>query len=378
MDYENFELMRDDIVTKIINSPQQITSNIIFKSDTTPKHDLKPYKSTDFVRKYDIYGHNLTLEKYFQYYPFLQITSTKKIDQNGDKYDEYNISADIFTNSVICSYLITDLYQSTGLPKYGLDGNLITYQAFVNGGVGYKITTNQRLSLYNFVKKQKNLTTMKVYSGSNNFLVNCVNLSILTSTLIQTFTNLKYLKNKLDFKSNRCSIDNWFIIKQPVNIKAYNIHHKFQFMILLGMFDFSEIKYKSPKLRINLYQQDEVNEILNFEDKDNGYYILKPWTSIQINTKTRNNIPLDWDGVLFLVSMMIVPEIYYAIVSNSYLFDLLITKTFHPNEVDRLMSGIKNCVERRIESNYEKALNLATGIRFKIGMIDRIVSYFES
>ncbi len=374
MDFRNFELVREDVVTKILTNTSKINPKIIPKATTIPEYDLLPFQKTETTRKYQIDDQALTLEKYFKYYPFMNITSKKEVDKDGNKILVYDVSSDIFTNSVLCSYLVSDLYQTLTLEKYGLDGYLLTYFAFVKDKIGYKVTSSQKTKLSKYLTQHP--THMTVYRGSDGYTVAGINFEILTSTLIQIFTNLKYLKAKLGLKSNRCSVDNWVVLPRDVNIRAYGINHRTSFLVAMASFDYTSITYVYSGVKINLYQQDEINEELIFAAQTYGYHILKPWVSFRAGTKTKNYVPVDWDGVLFVVSLLLVPEAYYSIITDPELFDLLVTKTFHVDDVKRLLVKIRGLVDRRVDSTYEVALEVATGVRFREGLIDRVVAYF--
>lgn len=374
MDFRNFELVREDVVTKILTNTSKIDPKIISKVTTIPEYDLLPFQKTETTRRYQIDDQVLTLEKYFKYYPFMTIKSKKEVDKDGNKITVYDVGSDIFTNSVLCSYLVSDLYQAQGRLKYGLDGYLLTYFAFVKDQMGYKVTSSQNTKLSKYLTQH--LSHMTVYRGSDSYDVTGIKFEFLTSTLIQIFTNLKYLKSKLGLKSNRCSVDNWVVLPRNVHIRVYGVNHHTSFLATIASFDYTSITYAQSGMKINLYQQDEVNQELIFAEQAYGYHILKPWVSFRAGTKTKNHVPVDWDGVLFLVSLLLVPEAYYSIITDPELFDLLVTKTFHIDDVKRLLIKIRGLVDRRVESTYAVALEVATGVRFKEGLIDRVVAYF--
>lgn len=350
-----------------------IISKILLDYTKTPLTQYKPtfkYNKTSFEesyrnKRYSILDTTRTLVIYYPYLPFYRATK---------KGTDITIGSDIFTNGSIILSILSLVYQNIAKKKYGLDGYVMSYLSSYHLKYAYRITSDLRYSVSQFISENPVKTLLN--KGSDVFSGKMLSSVFLSSILIQMFSNLSYLKESLDFRGNRVSVENVYISDAKVDIRYAGIKHKSDFLVVAYNFDYSEVKYPYGDQTYYVYQEDEYNQQLVFER--GAYTRLLTWDMYRIDQRPHNYIPKDWDAITFIVSFMMIPEVYYAVTTNPELYRVLIQSTFPGKHKDIIMSKIYNIVSKGMTPSYDRALNILKGMSFKEGMIDRVLSYFAS
>lgn len=362
LNFELAEKIRYETIDYVYSNPDDVLNTKTF----TPKNkegildiidvtNVRPYRTNNPVSYYQI-DSGFTLKKYSDYTPKLDVEKDKKV---------YHIGTDSFTNSTLISFLLGRIYQNEGTETYGLDGYNLNYKSYVlkndSGLTGYQITNATQYTLIDYFKDvSKNI--IEVYHKNSTKKVPVIPKAEFLNVLKQVMSNLLYLKT-FNFKGNRVTVNNIAIINDEVNINYNNINVKSNIMTLISNFDYSELKTEHDGKQYHFYPNNEINIQPVFKTSL-GYHQMKSWSTFRINEVSGNQVPVEWDTVTFITSLLMIPEVYYLVISDLDLERYLIREVFHPNDIEYFLTKIRDIVKNKSKITYSLVRKTLKEVRF--------------
>ncbi len=361
LDFELSEKDRYETIHKLYLQPEKILNMSPFlpiNEENTEINSIiqkRPYRKDDLVSYYKI-DPTLTLKKYSNYIPILDVKNNNGV---------YQIKTDSFTNGTIISFLLGWMYQNGVTDKYGLDGYNINYKTLVieNNSklTGYQITNTSQYTLVDYFRDiPKNI--IEVYHLSTTQKVPIIPKAKFLDIIKQVISNLLYLKT-LNFKGNRVTVDNIAIVDGETDIHYHKIDNKSDVIALISNFDYAELKTEYNGNTYYFKPKNEINIQPVFKLKS-GYYKLKSWSTFRINDLSGNQIPIEWDTVTFVISLLMIPEVYYLVITDLELERYLIRDIIHPDDIEYLLLKIRDIVKNKTKITYSLVQSTLKEIRF--------------
>lgn len=357
----NYYKLRDGVTGMVLDETYSIAnlnSTWVVKSDFKLPRSFKTFDDNQYYQLDDY-----TVKKY-SYFPYSRIIKSN---------NTYHIATDSLTNSTLISYLISVVYEQNQIPMKGYNliytnyiykhSNLITNQS-----TGYQLSNALDYNLIDYINDMEK-DMIEVYNQTSTDIVPVIPKTAFLDILKQISSNLIYLKIKNDFRGNRVIADLIGVSEEPIKYNYQKIKVNSSYTFFISDFDYSEIKIESSNYKYHLYQSAELTQKLTFSFKD-GYYRLNSWSALEYgqpkvkyNMKKHPSAPLEWDMVTFIISLLLIPEVYYLVISDTELSDAMLNQIFHQEDIAYLITKIKNNMNKK--TSYAFVINILKDIRFK-------------
>ena len=340
-DIEDYKSYQTEILNMLYNDTQQL-SEINTKWPHTSNLKLgRPFKKVNDTYYYNtIMG--ITIKKY-PYNPYVKIVSGGK---------KYTILSSDFINSTLISYVIADK-----MDVYGMPLNII-YNNYIEKKEIFQFMNDCSSTLIDFVD---DYDKVEIYENTSTKIVRITSKNSIIDILKQISASLIYLKTEFSFRGNRVIASEIGIRVEPVKYKYDNIEVDSDFTFFISNFDHSYIKIKKNDTQYEIFEGNELVRKPHFT-YDGGYYKLDTWSVLKFNSDKSVLVPLEWDIVTFVVSLLLMPRVYFSVVTDSGLRNQMIHQIFHESDIQYLMSNIR---KNHGKSSYESITGILSNVRFK-------------
>lgn len=299
---------------------------------------------------------NLVLEKYLELNLYYQVS----FDQGM-----FRVRSDRFTNGNLITHLLFSRLRRVYLNRART--------------VGYRFKTAPESSLLEYINRKEHQKLSQLDQGSEIVITPSIRFDFFRGLLLQILTRMRLLKDRFDLSIERTTLEDLQIESrvsgEPVKLKE----------VIFNQLDWARMKYYSSGKIYHFYPENEVNQELILRpitlpgDYSPQYYQLQSYSSFRSgHHRNFQPHPEDWDAVLLLISLLSVPVIYREVISRPSLDQALIGDNFHWEDQKRIRAFLKKSTQRDHFSDYRKTLEALKEVRWKVGVIDRVLEYLKS
>lgn len=351
----------------------------------------------EIISSYEPYTNLQILKEYQSPMNMCLFKTDNILDPNNTIY----ISSDEYTNNLLISIFINEIYTKLP-PNSGMKGTLKLIDTTIyNKSKSNKGEKVERVGL-NLYQRTSNLDEFMSDIKNFYFLENrdvsdfskqIYRKKIFTESFIidiftQLLVNLQFLQKNYQFTHGNLFVDNICISKEPIKIEYSTIRHTSELTFRIRNFSYSSMNLKrypgeNPNL-IRLFNSDDYAKgyfmIFPFKpiiDKslDEPYYLIEDFINLQTLAKIRHlGIPYysSFDTISIIVSLLLVPEIYYGVMTNPILKNVIWDSLWHPKDQSMIFTKITNKMSEGINS-YEVVLDILRGTWIKCKLTDELV-----
>jgi hypothetical protein len=332
-----------------------------------------------------------------------------------DIKDLVYVGSDVFTNEVLVSILVNKIYDYYGEPN-GLSGYTRHYGSsiceFARNRYGLNFIEYANYgNIPMFIRDFPEVTSVISESQFGTFrqseeFVEDIALSDYTiiDMVKQVVSNLHLLQTYGQFNHGSMTVTNVVVRSEAVQFE-YNgvqVNSRFKYMI-------SDYGYSAVSINLEQESSDIENYPSGYEPKFFRFYnrsgsaekILtlfpfKPSVEIDVDGVTFTvdspaaidnlsqirhlGIPYhrSWDTMTFLVSLLMLPEVFYTVFRSPYLKSVLWDSIVPLEDSSVLYKDIKNSVIARSEPNITNVVRILKGRKIKCNMTDLLLANLSS
>jgi len=305
------------------------------------------------------------------------------------------IGSDKFTNSILIGYLLNLIYEpnppnNNSLNMYGLDGITRTYAATtcLNGSNEKGLLFTQYSSLGSLNNLLTELYGIKYFEKAelpDGQQIIKANYKFTVDLLKQLLANLHFLTYNYFFNHGGLIASDINIDEKVADIDYLNVKVKSNFTARIDNFEHAAITVaKDQNTIIRLYNRSYVGEKLFYvapfspnvaKQLGEEYYTLGGKFNASSLTEIRHmGIPYysSFDAYTLLISIMIIPEFFYTIFSDTNLENLFNTLFFREDR-STVYAGIYQAVMGKRPNNYDTVLTILRGKKLKCNMLTDVL-----
>ena len=325
---------------------------------------------------------------------------TREANQNcsSNKPSSQYIGSDKFTNAYLIGLILTQIYEAKKNSLGGVQKLLgATICMANNKGILLMEDVNENFGnfivspLYNNFKIWKGFTQL-VGGHREDWLIRP---NVIFSIVKQVIANLEFLKAEATFQHGNLTVENLLvnIPKFPSIQSIRTVDFKglkwYSYMeIKLTNFDYASIDYQiSPNNSVRLFKSSSslVGKFLPaYSSKVTGtspdlYYQLDSNFVKTLMYKIRyTGFPYyyDFDIYTFMVSLSLIPQIYYMVnddTSLKQLWNLL----WHPDEISKANNLIANAMYKG-DHSYAAVTDILNNLKLKCKVSDKLITYLKT
>lgn len=300
------------------------------------------------------------------------------------------LATDEFTNETLIAYGIDTLYTAYGFPTGNtyikhIDAGLcsngsdtlsgINIMEYANYGDLSNITKNKELDIY---REEYSFRDTR----NNNFTIIGLKTEYILNIIKQVLSTIYFLQSTGNFIHGDLKVANVLLSSQSNNSNYKGLNLNAPFTIKIADFGKSAItlQFKGTE-PFRLYNRDRLAEayleFIPFKPKTGvtfgqKYYILDSFLNVQVYAQSRHlGIPFysSYDIYTFIVSMFMVPEFYYKLISDKVLIETVWNPLWFPDEASKVLSRISNYVKDGKTPSFDNTISILKGIRLKCELI---------
>lgn len=342
------------------------------------------------------------LDELFLFYDEKPPTSYKDLDMKiissclySDLTDLKYLGSDEFTNEIFISFFLDVMY-SLFFPNNNsnerLNGYLKYHMATIcNEKKNYGLFLTEYPEWGTLKDVSKNVSFTKSYEFKNiDNVINKIN-SFLPYYIIdftkQISANLYFLQQKLHFYHGNLTVDNIFIKdvgpqkKDYISFEYEGMRHSSNYLVKIGNFSGSSINATLNGKNVRIYNKNKAAEIyygifpFKPEINDNAvfgkYFTLNYLiTAASITKANFMGVPfyISWDTATFLISFLMLPEVFYVVFTNQKLRNLLFDNLWSLDDYSLLYKRIHEAVMIKKSPNLENIIEILKDIKIKCNL----------
>ena len=328
-------------------------------------------------------------------------TSTEDIVKNQQRLDichyphikDYNfIAGDEFSIEVIISYALEHLYSSAGGTAAGLKGYNLYLSSTIcdTGSERYGLNLMEYATggdLLSFIKQDSNLETksiMELRWSVTPGVLKVVKTNIILDIFKQIIPNLHFLQTTAQFSHGDLKAANVLVSSEQSNINYQNIRHTSPVTYKIADFGNSSltlaVKTQTGQKTIRLYTSSTAANVYltfsPFEPKvdvkmNTAYYELNLSLNASILALARHSgVPFfaSFDTVTLIVSLLLIPEVFYAVFTTSQLKSIIWDSLWLPNEESKMYEKLYKMVRDNKGPSYDNTLTILRGAKVKCNL----------
>jgi len=307
------------------------------------------------------------------------------------------LSSDQYTNNLLISIFLNEIYSKLPISS-GMKGivNLMdstVYNRDKNKSERVGVNVYERTSnLDEFISDVKNFNFFENKDinnfGEPTYRKRIFNEKFIIDMFTQLLVNLQFLQKNYQFIHGNLYVDNIAIRKDKINIEYSTIRHTSDLIFKIRDFSVASMNIKrssidSPNI-IRLFNSNEYAKgyfkLFPFKpvidnSLDEPYYLIEDFLNVQILAKIRHlGIPyyLSFDTITLVISLMLVPEIYYAVMSNNILKNVIWDSLWHPKDQSNVFNKLTNKMLEGI-NNFDVIIDILKGTWIKCKLTDQLV-----
>lgn len=304
------------------------------------------------------------------------------------------LRSDGYTNNLLISYLLSYIYDNLPVDS-GMKGIRFLYDSTIynspSGTLG--------LNLYgDGIKLSEYLSDISNFNIFHNIDIfdrrtkksnrtRVLNQNFILDLLKQILVNLQMLQEKYLFNHGELTRDKILISKNPVTIRYSTIRTVSDITFKIADFRYSSMNLKllsGTNIRLsreNVLAQNYL-QVVPFEptiDKslNQSYYILDNLLNAQMLADIRYTgiqFYSSFDTITLILSLLMLPEVYYEVFTNSLLKNIIWSTLWHPKDESLAFEQLtKIVVNPKSEGTYDDILDLLRGKWIKCGLTDELV-----
>ncbi len=333
-------------------------------------------------------------------------TSVKNIVKNQQRLDicnyphikDYNyISGDEFSIEVIISYTLEYLYSFGGGTAAGLKGYNLYLSSTIcdTGSERYGLNLMQYAEggdLLQLIKHEANLETKSIMEFQWSVTPNVQKIlktDIILDILKQIITNLHFLQTIAQFTHGDLKAANILVSVEQVDINYKNIRHSSPITYKIADFGNSSlaltVETQGSQKTIRVYSSSTAANayltISPFEPKVDvkmniAYYELNLNLNVSILALARHaGVPFfaSFDTITFIVSLLLIPEVFYAVFTNTQLKSIIWDSLWLPKEESKMYEKIYKMVRDKKGPSFDNTLTILKGAKVKCDLTSDIL-----
>jgi len=301
------------------------------------------------------------------------------------------IGCDEFTNEILNAYALSYIFNANNFPiesfarhtgsaichdnKNNLIGvNEIEYSKY---GSLNNITENRDFDQFRsqFSFYTRNKEEKKLYGIESVHILSIVR---------HVYSTLDFLQKEGNFNHGDLKVGNIVLDSAPAKGKYGNINLDAPFTTKLIDFGKSSVTVKSSgKRSIRFYSETKIANVYLmlttfepqiFERFGESYYVLDDTLNATIYAKSRHlGLPfyMTWDMYTFMVSLFLIPEIYYRVFTNPDLIRRLWEPLWFPDEGSEMYKKIGRAIVNETKPSYDNIVSMLKGFKLKCALMDR-------
>jgi serine/threonine protein kinase len=316
------------------------------------------------------------------------------------------LGSDTFTNEYLIGFVLDELYtrpqdlpaQLPGMtpvrngiivPSQNLDG--ITHflaSTICNSGTSKKgVIIMEYADIGDIINIVQNPLTssfreVKTFIGQDNidFQSNSLKLPVIIDIIKQVVVNLDFLHSEIDFNHGDLKAANLVVKSVPSNGNYKGVIWNSNFTLKLIDFVKSSLTMTDGTgKRVRLFNYSAAAEtyldffpfkpVLNSEFGE-PYYIMNANFNVSSLAQIRHmGLPFyfSWDTYTFLISLLLIPEIFYPVMTNKILKALLFDSLFFPDELSTIYTKIYAAILNKNSNSYTVITEILKGLKLKCG-----------
>lgn len=300
------------------------------------------------------------------------------------------LSSDTYTNNLLISIFLGNAYSSLPV-QAGMRGVL----RILNSTVYNRPEARWGLNLYErtatiseFIQDVKNYYFLESRNTAG-FSEPENRRRVFTERFIidmftQLLVNLQFLQHNYQLIHGNLYVNNICMRKDPVRIEYSTIRHTSELTFKIRNFEVASMNLRVPNRTIRLFNSNEYARsyftLFPFKpviakDLDEPYYQIEDFINLQVLAKVRHmGIPyyLSFDTISMIVSLMLIPEVYYAVMSNPILKNVIWDSLWHPKDQSDMFNKITAKMLAGVNT-FDVVLEVLRGSWIKCKLTDQLV-----
>jgi hypothetical protein len=125
---------------------------------------------------------------------------------------------------------------------------------------------------------------------------------------------------------------------------------------------FNHSKYADTYLRLFPFTPSLGNQF------NEPYYIIDATTNLSALTHIRHaGVPIyfSWDSYTINISLLLIPEVFYPVMSDNRLRSVLFDNLWFPDEYSEIWNRLHTAVQQRKSNSYNIILDILRGLKLK-------------
>ena len=332
------------------------------------------------------------------------------------------LGSDTFTNEYLVGFLLDELYRRPqDLPAPFLNGAIAPFRndanalipqnsrldgithfiasTICNSGTSKKGTIIMEYAdlgdIVNIVQNPltSDFREAKVFTdqANNEFQSNSLKLPVIIDIMKQVVVNLDFLHTEVEFNHGDLKATNLVVKSVPSNGNYKGVVWNSNFSVKLIDFAKSSLTITdNTGRRVRLFNYSAAAEtylgVFPFKpvlDSEFGepYYIMNANFNVSALAVIRHmGLPFyfSWDTYTFLVSLLLIPEIFYPIMTNRILKALLFDSLWFPDELSTIYTRIYTAILQGQPNSYTIITEILKGLKLKCGANSILLNNLKS
>lgn len=311
------------------------------------------------------------------------------------------MGSDEYTNNLLISYILSIIYSQIPVES-GMKGVRILHDSTIYDTPKMRWGLNlyeDLIPLEMFMRDERNFIyyhNIDIYKFETSMpnRMRVFTEDFILDMFKQLFVNLQLLQDKYAFNHGNLKKESIYVKNENINIKYSTIRHNSKLTFKIGDFKHASMNIVTNQgiregnnmiNNIRLYNFNKYAHsyfsVLPFKpviDKSLGetYYIIDDLLDIQLLGKIRHlgiQFYSSFDTVTLILSLLMIPQIYYSVFTNQILKNTIWDVLWHPKEESIIFEKLSKMVESG-KSGYTDILDLIKGRWIKCNLTEELVT----
>lgn len=310
------------------------------------------------------------------------------------------LGSDVFTNEYLIGFILDELYKrpqdsppalnapaQQNARAQNLDG--ITHfiaSTICNSGTSKKGSIIMEYAdlgdivniVYNSLTSEFRETKSFISQDNIEFQSNSLKVPVILDIIKQVVVNLDFLHTEVEFNHGDLKATNLVVKSTPSNGNYKGVVWNSNFTVKLIDFAKSSLTISDGTgRRVRLFNYLESADIyLNIfpfkpvvsSEFGQPYYIMDSTFNVTALATIRHmGVPFyfSWDTYTFLISLLLIPEIFYPLMTNKILKALLFDSLWFPDELSTIYTRIYSAILQNKPNSYTVITEILKGLKLK-------------